>query len=197
MAYNVKNCDDADRLIQKALDGELTPTEREALDKHMAACATCAAAWQEHRELARRTTAWARRPAANTANAQDFAAAVLAQIVARPQPNHGPAVPAWVFRVAASCFALILVAASYFLMPKVPNYWSAPQIPTLTPDTPVTAWSGIERALRNLPSDAVATWNSLLPEHVSYYPALAALGLALGLALVLKIQSQRPRGRAR
>src|SRR5579883_2075405 len=160
MTHRLKNCEEADRLIQKGLDGMLTAKEREALDQHIATCPACAAAWDQHRELARRAAAWSRRPA--TGEAKGFTAGVLAQIAERQAVPQQRVFPDWAARLCAACTGLLMIALSYFLSPRLASLWSTPQVPSLPSDNPVTIGSGILQAARELPSDALSAWNGLL-----------------------------------
>ncbi|HEX5323809.1 MAG TPA: zf-HC2 domain-containing protein [Capsulimonadaceae bacterium] len=196
MAFNQRNCEDADRLMQKAIDGVLSPSERESLDNHLEDCPACAAAWEEHRALTRMATAWTRRPATNATGSQDFTAAVLSQIAARPRPVAKPALSALVLRLGFASSIALIVVASYFFSPGLSALWSVPPITAFPADAPVTVWAALAQWARTMPADALAAWNGLLSEQVSYYPAIVSGGLALFLALVLGCQAARqPRGR--
>jgi predicted anti-sigma-YlaC factor YlaD len=73
-------CNDAERLIQRSLDGDLSPAERTALDAHMEGCASCRQAWDEYRALARTATRWVSAAASDPGD--DFTMRVIQEIAA-------------------------------------------------------------------------------------------------------------------
>lgn len=185
------NCKEAERWIQQALDGTLSSTERESLDRHLASCEACARAWDEYRALSRVATAWARRPAlVDEKRAASLTSAILAQVEERqmrrtPRARIG-------FWPALACFLVALCALSYFLslvLPApAPIGWHFAPI-----GTPSALFASLAETARGLPEDALAAWRSLFDQPISYQPALAALGAGLFCALILATQQSRRR----
>ena len=178
-------CRHAEELIQSGLDGALTPPERARLDAHLAACAGCRAAWDEHQRMARLARRWVAEAGRTPDNGDAFTAQVLARIAAHPASV--PARPVLWLPLAATA---LLVSALAF----VPHL--------VTPALP--AVSDLIRALpswllansRALPADMATAWaaaqaTALFAPWV--WSALLATGLVNGLFYARAAQSRSER----
>lgn len=155
------NCLQADQWAQRALDGDLTAREREALDAHLLDCAGCRAAREEYRLLARTATVWARRPIHEADPGEAFTAQVMAQIAARTSAPAPAPVPVWqALAVAGLVLAALLACGLLFpltqmhVSPVAADLMPRPQAAL---DLPVRLWD----AARGLPSATARLWEAL------------------------------------
>ncbi len=88
-------------LMSAALDGEITPAERQALDAHLAVCPECAALWQELRDQS------AALRALDCEVPEDLKGRIMADLPPQETPRRSP----W-RRWAAACACLVVVAAA-------------------------------------------------------------------------------------
>lgn len=171
------NCRSLGLLIQKSLDKGLTPAERTKADAHLAACAPCRAAWDEHHRLARLAGRWVPHAEGTEASADVFTQQVLDRIAARPAPAPSQA-DLW--RPLAALAALVVALA---VLPH-PAWLGLPDFASSARALPNYALT----LGRVLPSDAVSAWRSsqttwTLP--VWLWGALPTAGLLNGLCYVL------------
>ncbi len=116
-------CRDTEELIQQGIDGTLTPAERATLDTHLAACAGCRTAWEEHHRLAHLALQWISEAGRTPEIGEAFTAQVLARIAARPSPV--PSRPVfWLPLAAAGLLAVTLALLPYLVEPALPNHRS-------------------------------------------------------------------------
>src|SRR5579884_517563 len=187
MARRPRGCRDAERLILRSLDSDLTAEERERLDAHCAACTACAHGWEEYRRLARAATEWVRRPSVS-APTGDFTASVLDQIARRQDAGEraltGRGSP-WLAWIAGLACTVAAVAAWHYLPLSVPL-----QPPTVASFVPppaqvVSISDWLRESTSALPDDAQSLMRSLFAMGGDYNAGLIALGAAAVLALCL------------
>lgn len=166
-------CRQADEFVQQGLDGTLTPAERDRLDRHLASCANCRLAWDEHLRLARLARRWVPQAGRIPQAGDAFTAQVLARIAARPAP--APARPAFWLPLAA---AALLVAA----LPLLPRFDGLALPDVMAALRALPGWlTGHGQAL---PSDVFAAWatvksNVQIPNWIG--SAVLAAGTVNGL----------------
>lgn len=175
------NCRSAKDQIQKSLDTALTPGEGARLDAHLASCAACRQARDEHRRLARAARRWA-RPQPEDDPGDAFTAEVLARIAARPArvPTRSLV---WMPLAATSLLLALLLRLPGLLRPSLDSVGIAAL------QTP--GW--LAANLRGVPGDALVVW-STLTTGVSLPPwAWAALLAAAVVNGMLCIQARQTR----
>jgi len=176
------NCRSAEDEIQKSLDGALTPGERARLDAHLASCAACRRAWDEHRLLARAAGRWV-RPQDDPGDA--FTAATLARIAARPVlTSHQPLI--WLPLAATILLLSFLVWLPGLFWPSLDTVGVAAR---RTPGWLLTN-------LRGVPADAFTAWGALtagLPVPSWVWAALPAVTVVNGMFCVQARQAQARR----
>ena len=161
-------CETCEILIQRSVDGVLSPSDRERLDTHLMACAECRREWDAQHRLGYLADRWTRRPAAPSGPEDAFTAQVLARLDATPERSR----PLSGLLPAAA--ALLLLALCVFL-PGMPDS-SALNPAASAPGLP--HW--VSANFLALPGDAL----TLLRLPQAYYlPPWA--GIALGAMIAL------------
>ncbi|HEY6808378.1 MAG TPA: zf-HC2 domain-containing protein [Gemmatimonadales bacterium] len=131
-----------DGTLHAYLDGELSPVERERLERHLADCAACRARRDEERALIERADALLARAAP-----PDRAAPPLSEL-RRPRP-------AWVLRFPLAWAAMLVLAfgVGWYLR-------GGPSPDTLGPAAPLTLVPGADSARRDVAAPASQTRNA-------------------------------------
>lgn len=131
-------CTKAERLLTRALDGELGAAERAALDAHLAACAACRdaeRAWRQAGDLLRGAVVPA--PPVEVMQAD-----VLRAIRQLPRQPAGASLPGWRLKwataIVAAVFVGILGLATWRLR--------APATPAVAQAAPTVEWVEAELA---------------------------------------------------
>ncbi len=108
---------EAEQLIQKSLDGQLTSRERVRLDAHVASCEACAATWDEYRKLSRSASQWV--SAGTTDPGDEFTQRIMAQIGTSDERSAPVRTRvgghAWIAGAAAAL--VVFAVAAWFLPP--------------------------------------------------------------------------------
>lgn len=176
------NCRSAEDEIQRSLDGALTPGERARLDAHVASCAACRRAWDEHRLLARAAGRWT-RPQDDPGNA--FTAEVLARIAARPATVPSRSL-IWLPLTATTLLFALLVWLPGLLWPSLDTVGVAAR------QTPGWLLSN----LRGVPADAFTIWGTLtmgVPTPSWVWAALPAVAVVNAMFCVQTRQAHARR----
>ena len=202
MADRPSQCAQADRWMQKALDSTLTPAERDSLDRHMETCPACVEIWQQHRELSRLATGWARRPSLAEEGTDEFVAEILSRIKSRPARGTSWRARPWAAALSVALALVLLAVVSSLVAPDLPGLPAAPPAPTFSPlpippdSSTLLPHAGLQSVrdwivqdARSLPAAADAAWDTLSGVPVALMPALVALGAGLLLAALLATQS--------
>jgi len=142
---------DAEGLIQKSLDMPLSATERHRLDRHLASCESCRAAWEDYRRLTRAADKWV--SAASTDPGDDFTLRVMAELglsvgvdvtvvevpSTAPERHARPLRTGW---VVAGVAAVVVLAVAGMFLPSIGHYQAqlTAYAPSLTSMATQPAW---------------------------------------------------------
>lgn len=183
------NCDEALEMISAALDGELSPSERNALDEHLASCPACAALYAElagHSRLLRELDC--EMPA-------DLTGRILSRLPEqRPAPAKQGRVPQWRrWSALAACLVLLLWVGL-----TLPDWRTGPASQTADP----VSEGFIARSAPQSDAEEMPASGSAVPQNepASYAiddpaendfsknnPAPASVGPAIGTVQYLRI----------
>lgn len=131
------NCEQADELMQRALDGELNEADREALERHLSGCSQCRQASDELQALAVGLERLAKR--------DPFADEKLPPIGSERQPATAPVVwRPWAFGAVGLAAGIALMFGLFFNQPaNEPVLVAVPEAsaPAFTPTIKLAAAS--------------------------------------------------------
>lgn len=173
-------CRQAEELIGTALDGALKPAERDRLDSHLADCAACRAAWEEHHQLARLANRWT--PKAGQAEDTDdlFTAQVLSRIAARPVP--APAQQS----LGRPLAVVVCLSAALVFLPH--SLWPGLSVVSASVHN-LPVWLLVNG--RAMPDEIAAAWNANVIIPTWLWSALLAAGVINGVFYARVTQSRR------
>lgn len=177
------NCRSAEDEIQKSLDEALTSGERARLDAHLASCAACVRAREEHRRLARAAGRWI-RPQPQDDPGEAFTARVLARIASRPA-SAPVQQPIWLPLAATVLLLAFLAWLPGLLLPGLDTVGAAAR------QTPGWLLSN----LRGVPGDALAIWGALTGSTSLPAWVWAALPAVAGVNAMFCVQARQAHAR--
>ncbi len=155
--------------MSAALDGEIAPAERQALEAHLAVCPECAALWQELRAQS------AALRELDCEVPEGLKARILADLPPQEKPRRSP----W-RRWAAACACLVVVAAALTAAPRLMHAGSsAPPSAmsgTCTEDPAAPAESSPTYDINRVPeesagTDAVQKWCAVAGDSLQLFAA--------------------------
>ncbi len=136
------NCNQAEKLIQMAVDGHLALGDREQLDRHVAVCSQCERVWEQYRSLARIAREWA----APASEQESTDAVYVAQIMERVGKDPGRGRSWWTLGIVAGACTMLTIV-SVFLSPRIP----VPSMSTVGGDWLWLRWGSLLSDLLALP----------------------------------------------
>lgn len=180
-------CQQADDLIQKALDSPLSPGDRAQLDAHIAECSACASALSQYRELARTTRTWL---ADTDAVRSDFTASVLARIQADPSTPSHKSLAAFLWLTGATALA---AAVAYALLPSGMAWHMTTHASFTLPNlASLAGWQGDE--LRSM--GALVSAPPSIPVSTMMCAGAVAFALAVNILMAQRATRRSRRGLA-